>query len=692
MIATRLIAVCDYVSDQVHPASARTKGLAIWRHPGYLAGMERTHVAVQQLVDRIDRGELKLPEIQRGYVWKPTQVATLIDSLYRRYPSGSMLLWRPTEDVLGRDTSIESSGMAPVSRPQYLLDGQQRLTSLHRVFKRHPEAQVVFNVDEERCQIQSAATAKDRRWVRVVDVIEADKLSALRRSICEAVPDLDEDDVDERLGRLRAIAKYEYYLEILTELTYRDVADIFVRVNSKGRALKTVDLTLAVLSAEWPGIVAKIDEQTERWTAAGWPKIDATFLVRALAATATDAGTLSRLAATDIASLEAGWARVKHGTEFLVRLLGENAGIKTSNLIPSMNALVPLVVLLGRYDKDQEFTDSDAIIYWLLSVFVTSRYSAAADTKIAQDSLAARSDEPVRRMFETAGLMGSPLAISEQQLVGKGAGSPFFLLSYLAAKRRKAKDWWYDVEISETSAGSPFSIEYHHIHPQATLRNHYAKSEINDLANLAFISATANKKISDRPPRAYFPELLDGRDDLSPHLVPLAPELRDPEQFRGFLIQRRRKLASAMTELLEERRPSWIVEAQAPSEGEPAEFVSLTLTGDADPELVFEARRGESAWIAAAPLADVERFLADASDGLASSLQLGPEIALVDPGAEDLTVPVGPFYVVGSLVDWQVVINREKSDPQPTIVSPSDAGRTAPFDGERRPFPVLDTD
>jgi hypothetical protein len=469
--------------------------------------MERTHVAVQQLVDRIDRDELKLPEIQRGYVWKPTQVATLIDSLYRRYPSGSMLLWRPTEDVLDRPTSIGGSGKAPVSQPQYLLDGQQRLTSLHRVFKRHPDAQVVFSVDEERCQIQSAATAKDPRWVRVVDVVEADKLSSLRRSICEAVPDLDEDDVDERLGRLRAIAKYEYYLEILTDLAYRDVADIFVRVNSKGRALKTVDLTLAILSAEWPGVVGKIDEQIQRWAVAGWPKIDATFLVRALAATATDAGTLHRLPSTATQTLEAGWARVKYGTEFLIHLLSENAGIKTSNLIPSMNALVPLVVLLGRYDKDTEFTEADAVIYWLLSVFVTGRYSSAADTKIAQDSLAARKDEPVRGMFETAGLIGSPISITEQQLVGKGAGSPFFLLSYLAAKKRKAKDWWHDVEISETSAGSPFSIEYHHIHPQATLKGQYAKGEINDLANLAFISATANKKISDRSPVAYFPEL-----------------------------------------------------------------------------------------------------------------------------------------------------------------------------------------
>src|SRR4051812_32944877 len=182
-----------------------------------------------------------------------------------------------------------------------------------------------------------------------------------------------------------------------------------------------------------------------RWTAKGWPEIDATFLVRSLAATATDAGTLVRLPATPVADLEAGWDRVKHGTEFLVRLLSENANITTSNLIPSMNALVPLVVLLGRYDKQQEFTDADAVIYWLLSVFVMGRYSSAADTKIAQDALSARSEDPVRRMFESAGLMGAAMGITEQQLLGKGATSPLFLLSYLAAKKAKAKDWWHDV-------------------------------------------------------------------------------------------------------------------------------------------------------------------------------------------------------------------------------------------------------
>ena len=100
------------------------------------------------MVDRIDRQEIKLPEIQRSYVWKPTQVANLVDSLYHGYPSGSMLLWRPTEEVAERLASIAATGAEPLSVPQYLLDGQQRLTSLHRVFHDHKDAQVVFNVDD----------------------------------------------------------------------------------------------------------------------------------------------------------------------------------------------------------------------------------------------------------------------------------------------------------------------------------------------------------------------------------------------------------------------------------------------------------------------------------------------------------------------------------------------------------------
>lgn len=652
--------------------------------------MERTHVSVGALVDRIDRGEIKLPEIQRAYVWKPAQVARFFDSLYRRYPSGAMLLWRPDEEVLTRAAAITESSLGPVGSPQYLLDGQQRLTSLHRVYKRHADAAVVFNIEDERFQIQSAATAKDDRWVLVAEVLTDEKLGPIRKRIVEAHPDLDEYDVEDRLQRLRRIDSYEYYLEILTNMKYDEVAQIFVRVNSGGRALRTVDLTLALLSVQWPGVVAKVDDAAAKWEGKGWNKLDATFLVRALAATATDAAVLPQLRNLSPEELEAGWDKVLGGLDLLIPIL-EDANI-TSGLVPSVNALVPLVVLLSRYGTQDAFTESRALIYWLLGVSITARYSAAADTKIAQDALAARSDDPLAAMYRSAGLADVRLAVTSQQLVAKGAGSAYFLMSYLVAKERNARAWWHDVEIAEGWDGA-LAIEYHHIHPQKTLRDRFSKSEINDLSNLAFISATANKKISDRSPADYFPELLPPvRDDeLSPHLVPLDETLRTADAYPQFLAARRELLANAMSSLLDKYRPD-TVGTLSDSSTKPTESVSLVLYAGPSGRVVFQARRGDENWEASCLHAELLRYLRDATDGVASNLKIGGVEAVFEPDEGDVVVPVGPFDITGSLAEWDAALLRELEEAR-SITELDGVAETQPEPAESRtPFPVQDTD
>jgi len=111
----------------------------------------------------VSRGEIQLPEIQRSYVWKPSQVAKLVDSLYRGYPTGSL---QTAETPRTRDFAINTAPAQPVVQPLYLLDGQQRLTALHRVLGDDPGTQVVFNVETEAFQNQSATTAGDPRWVK----------------------------------------------------------------------------------------------------------------------------------------------------------------------------------------------------------------------------------------------------------------------------------------------------------------------------------------------------------------------------------------------------------------------------------------------------------------------------------------------------------------------------------------------
>jgi hypothetical protein len=375
-----------------------------------------------------------------------------------------------------------------------------------------------------------------------------------------------------------------------------------------------------------------------------------------------------------------------------VRILSENAGIQTSALIPSMNALIPLVALLGR-QRGREFKDADAIVYWLFGAFLTARFSAAADTKIAQDALAVRTDEPVRAIYGTTGLLGAPLAVREEQLIGKGAGSPYFLLSYLVAKRRHAKDWWHDVEISESRSGTGFAIEYHHIHPRRTLRDDYSKGEINDLANLAFISATANKKIRDRPPHEYFPELLgqdDGDDQLTPHLVPTDEALRAPDAYRRFLVERRRLLADAMTDLVASYQPEW-VSGETTAEPAVERSVSITLYAGPGGQLLFEAVRGQESHRATVGHAALERFLQETEDGVATEVAVGGERAVSGPEAEEIRAPVGPFEITGSVAEWRAMLARELEDARPIVDLPPVAP-AALFDGDREPFPVSDAD
>src|SRR4028119_1823371 len=51
---------------------------------------------VRTLAELKRDGQLHLPDLQRGFRWPPERVRALHDSLYRRYPVGALLLWKPS--------------------------------------------------------------------------------------------------------------------------------------------------------------------------------------------------------------------------------------------------------------------------------------------------------------------------------------------------------------------------------------------------------------------------------------------------------------------------------------------------------------------------------------------------------------------------------------------------------------------
>jgi len=85
----------------------------------------------------IERGELRLPEMQRRYVWRSARVRDLLDSLHRGYPSSAILIWETDEDVPARDYGVATT-TSPYQASKLLLDGQQRLTSLAAIIRGEP--------------------------------------------------------------------------------------------------------------------------------------------------------------------------------------------------------------------------------------------------------------------------------------------------------------------------------------------------------------------------------------------------------------------------------------------------------------------------------------------------------------------------------------------------------------------------
>lgn len=652
--------------------------------------LETTSAPIRSLIERIDLGEIRLPEIQRAYVWKPAQIAGLLDSLYRSYPSGSLLLWATDEAVESRTPSLIPSGNKPIaSQPQYLLDGQQRLTSLHRVFTNHAGAQVVFNVETEKFQISSAATKNDPKWVHVPALLALDGTFAKVNELVLKIPSASADELHRRLERVRRIAEYTYHIEVVRNRGYEDVTDIFVRVNSRGRSLKTTDLALATLSARWPGVIAKFEDEKKNW-AGSWPAIDETFLVRCVAAIGTSSNDLPGLSKTSTDDISTAWDATKHGLAHLIPMLQQNAGIASSHLLPSSNALIPLVAYLGtRPDEALEATAADALIYWLFGAFINGRYSQSADTHIAQDAKAVLGLNPIKGLLANLGLFGGRLEVSESALAGKGAGSPFFLLSYLAAKRQDARDWYNAVEIC-TNAQGAFALEYHHIHPKATLNDQYSKDEINDLSNLAFISGKANRKIGGRSPAIYFPDV--GDDELARHFVPLDAGLRTADRFPDFVRRRRAALAAAMTELLEHFRPTWIdaaVAAPAVTDRLVATAIEAALL-PGEPVLQFVALDGGTEWRGVLSVPELAAMIDDVENGRPGQVTVGDDPIVVDPSSETIELPLGPFVVTGSPTEWRALLQREMAEVEFAAESPE--LRADPWLGQRRPILVAEVE
>lgn len=567
--------------------------------------MNKTDISVKELVGMIERGELRLPEMQRRYVWRATRVRDLLDSLYRGYPSGSILVWETEQEQPTRNLAIPQTN-TPFSGFKLLLDGQQRLTSLSAILRGEPikvrgkqkAIDILFNLDHpdklseftevvndedsqvleedavdeveeeensmpERLKnmtfvVSAKALAQKSNWVSVTKVFNSDDDSKIFQAAgIMSFDDPNYNKYKDRLQKLRDICKYSYVMHVLPRnLNYEEVAEIFVRVNSLGVKLRGSDLALAQITARWRDSL-KLLEQFQEECEEKWMTLDLGLLVRAMVVFSTEQSRFNRVNAIPVNKLKKGWEDAKEGLRFAINFLRTNAQIEDESLLSS--PLFFITIAYFSHIRNQKLTKDEekSILYWLYVANARGRYSRGSSESIldADLSILKKGGNP-KDLIEALRQQFGRLNFETSDFEGKGAGSPLFSLVFLTIKSNGAKDWRTGLGLSLTNQGKYHYIQYHHIFPKALLKSKYDKKEINEIANMAFISSRMNREISASEPIKYFPEIIKerGEDALSLQLIPLNQELRSIDSFKLFLDTRRKLLTEGINAFLEKSK------------------------------------------------------------------------------------------------------------------------------------------
>lgn len=219
---------------------------------------------VNILLGWVQSGVVAIPEIQRPFVWKKSQVRDLIDSLYNGYPVGYIITWQNPSVRLKDGTSSHGK--------QILIDGQQRITALRTAIKGLPvindkykeeRVAISFNPYTEEFKVQDSSTRRGAEWIADISEVMGEDFSS-RRFIAEydqknmievdgekknRFSDAELDLIDRNLTNLRQVRNKEIGNIVLSsELPIDIVNDIFIRINQKGTKLSSADFVMSKIA------------------------------------------------------------------------------------------------------------------------------------------------------------------------------------------------------------------------------------------------------------------------------------------------------------------------------------------------------------------------------------------------------------------------------------------------------------
>jgi len=196
--------------------------------------------------------EIAIPEIQRPFVWSPTKVRNLLDSLYQGFPIGYLITWKNPNVKLKSGKTSEGK--------RILIDGQQRITALtssilgEEVLNddyKKIRIKIAFNPIEEKFEVLNPAISKDSSWISDVSpLVKGDvRITQVIKEYCNKNPSANPEKIEDVLGDLKDIQKKQIGLiELNHNLDIETVTEIFVRINSEGAELSQADFAMSKIA------------------------------------------------------------------------------------------------------------------------------------------------------------------------------------------------------------------------------------------------------------------------------------------------------------------------------------------------------------------------------------------------------------------------------------------------------------
>jgi hypothetical protein len=467
----------------------------------------------QDLSGDIKRGQIKIPQFQRKFVWKEDQAFKLLDSIKNNYPIGSLLIWRTStklaaERNIGNFQLPKTGDMMPTD---YVLDGQQRITVIYSSIGAPDDAEGFspgYDLLKEEFVLlseESGPTVFPVRWIN-----DTTKMLNFRTSLLSRT---DGNTLQPRLDSIvDAFTKYRIPVVTLKDLTIEEVCPIFERINSSGTKLSIYDLMVAATWSEKFDLNHHVELIAESLKQKSFHKIERDTILKCLAAIqfgSIKQGQIISLREVDHQVMQLLVERVREGLLQAVDLLSTEFGIYSWEFLP----YEALLIITCRLCCEHLLDSGEKMAryrQWFWRAAFNERYRVGGENFVSRDialvSEFVSGDSGSAEDF--GGMSDDHLRWTKLQFRSNNSTSRAFILTLAAMHPRSLLT---GRAIDTAQALSKYNKkEFHHTYPTAYLKRETAPGQHNCLANICMLPASENNEISDSDPHEYLPGCIEG--------------------------------------------------------------------------------------------------------------------------------------------------------------------------------------